>query len=46
MGRFLELKNPSYEVACFDIYLKVGEEENGSGWRSFAVMLSSFAREG
>lgn len=42
-GEFLEVKLPSYDVACVDVYLKVPEEENSSGWRSFAKFLSDFA---
>lgn len=45
-GRFLEIKLPSYDVTCVDVYLKVPEEENSSGWRSFAKLLSDFAKEG
>lgn len=45
-GCFLEIKLPSYEIACMDMYLKVPEEENSSRWKIFAKMLLDFAKEG
>lgn len=43
-GVFIELRIPSSDLSCKDVYLKILEEEGGSGWRSFAGRLLEFVK--